>query len=267
MPSPLPVDVEIRLERSAQLLNELSHICVDYLASNKSKTEVTPIPEKCAYLVRSHVDPPPPITSAIFGDLLNNYRSILDYIARNLVVTAGLIPIDGGPGSTMFPIREARPKSGTVDVAPGLTSQVRRVIDGLQPYATSQAASPDGRKHPLLDLLELNNRDKHRLLNVATLSKSGNVVFVHRGDVEGLVITPDMRRYKLKVAPGEDQVIEVHPDDLFQEARARGMWSSTVVLAESGGAWSGQLEGIGRRIGLHIVNEVIPPLIPFMSRI
>ncbi|MFS0701839.1 hypothetical protein AB6N24_17845 [Cellulomonas sp. 179-A 4D5 NHS] len=258
---PLPVDVEVRLARAAQLLAELEQLCLAYLMNTNRTTDVTPLPDQCAYLVRSHVDPPPAIIGAVFGDLLNNYRSILDYIARNLVVTAGLTPIDGGPGSTMFPIQNTRPRNGRVDVPPGLPTEVREAVDGLQPYATTNA----DRAHPLAELSELNNRDKHRLLNVAALSEGGNVVFVPR-DVVDLTITEDMRRYPLKVMPGKDQVVTVHPDDLFPDAQARGTWSATVVLEEADGAWSGQLLGIGRCLGLHIADEVIPRLSPYMSR-
>lgn len=235
-------------------------MCLAYLLNNNRTTDVTTVPERCAYVVRSHVEPPPPIISAVFGDVLNNYRSILDYIARNLVITAGLTPIDGGPGSTMFPIRRSRPSVGMVDVSPGLSSEVREALDGLQPYATPN----EGRGHPLAELSELNNRDKHRLLNVAALSEGGNVVFAPR-DVADLTITGEMRTYHVRVLPGEDQVVAVHPDDLFTEAQARGMWSATVVLQEANGAWSGQLVGVGRRIGVYIVDEVIPRLAPYMS--
>ena len=256
----LPQDVDTRLMRALQLLAELDQLCSAYLLTKDRTTEVTTVPERRAYVVRSHVEPPPLIISAVFGDLLNNYRSILDYLARNLIITAGLTPIDGGPGSTMFPIRRSRPRVGLVDVAPGLPAEARAAVERLQPYAAPQ----DGRTHPLLELAELNNRDKHRLLNVAALSEGGRVVFVPR-DVEDLVITEDMRKYRVSVVPGGEQIVTVHPDDLFPEAQARGMWSSTVVLEEADGGWSGQLEGIGRRIGAHIVDEVIPCLRPFMS--
>lgn len=240
------------------LLRELDDLCIEYLFGKSRSLSVTTLADDCAYRVSFDVSEPPPVISAVFGDVLNNLRAVLDYTARGLVLKAGRVPVDGGRGSTMFPIAQSARKKDLVDIAPGLPPDVREVLDQLQPYRATAPAT-----HPLSLLAKLNNNDKHRLLNVVSLREAGNVVFAP-ASVPDLTISSEMRTYRLPVRR-EEQIVSVHPDDLHPQAQARGQWTGTVILADSEVAGAGQqVSAICRRIALHITDVVLPALRDFM---
>ena len=106
------------------------------------------------YMIR--VDPVPLKISAIAGDTIQNLRSVLDHLARQLFLVAGI----GNPETEFnFPIfnkasdYETRMK--------GIAKTLRRdAIEALR----SIEAYKGGKGHDIWVLNRLNNIDKHRLL-------------------------------------------------------------------------------------------------------
>jgi len=133
---------------------------------------------------------PPPVMSAIVGDLVHNLRSALDYVAWQLVESN-----HGQPDTrTGYPICVAEKdfeSSGRAALR-GAKEEAILAIRATQPFI---AAAPEA--HPLEVLRRLDNHDKHRLLHDiggvvdAFLVKRGpetpGVVFVHRGPRKILV--------------------------------------------------------------------------------
>lgn len=92
------------------------------------------------------------------GDFVYNLRSGLDQLAWQLCLSGG-----GDPGrDTMFPIYErddAKSEAMFLKRVKDIPSDAIRIIRDLQPYKRGA----DYRKHPLWQLKELSNIDKHRL--------------------------------------------------------------------------------------------------------
>lgn len=240
-------------------MSELDSLTIQYLMGSPATFDVVPHPESNSYTVTAHIDPPPLQVSVIFGDALHNMRSLLDHVARLLVVANGGQPVDRPPGATMFPIHVERPRR-PVTINPGISSEAQAVVESLQPFH-----SPDPRQHPLWRLSELNNIDKHRLLHVTSLSGSGGVAFVPAPLDPTASTTQEQRRHTVRMVPGEPQVFEVNPDEMHVPATMAGMWSSTVVLGESLVGWDQQLLAVGISIFSYLAEEALPKLTPFTT--
>jgi hypothetical protein len=97
--------------------------------------------------------------SAMLGDVLNNYRSALDYTVAELVLKAG----NTVTKNTSFPIIDDSQKwtkvsrSRTKGIAKGSDVPIRAV----QPYHCGNLA----KFHPLALLRDLNNWDKHQAIH------------------------------------------------------------------------------------------------------
>jgi hypothetical protein len=112
------------------------------------------------------------------GDFLYDTRASLDYLITALIRSAGNEEHDG----SQFPIYDGS-LVGWQDVAKrwetdgrvtrqldGTPSSTRATLKQLQPFDGVPTLDP--RRHPLFVLRELNNRDKHRRLNLLTPSAS-----------------------------------------------------------------------------------------------
>ena len=155
-----------KLDRARFLYRELATISRQYLFSlGPFEPKVMSDIEGSAYVVTITLPQPPTVLALVLGDFLNNLRSSLDYVARQLVIAAGNSPIDGGPGSTQFPIHLAA-KGVPTTISPGITEGARAILDRIQPYKAEPHAVA---KHPLALLSLLNNTDKHQLLNLTAL--------------------------------------------------------------------------------------------------
>ena len=100
--------------------------------------------------------------STILGDCIHNLRSVLDYLACQLVIAAGNKPRRGS-GGTQFPIYAKKPMK-SVNVVPGVQSGALTLIESFQPYHDEDNAN----LHPLTTIQQLSNADKHRNLVTAS---------------------------------------------------------------------------------------------------
>jgi hypothetical protein len=152
--------------------------------------------ESLDYEIRVNVRAsPPPILSAIVGDILHDCRSALDHLAWQLVIAAG-----GKPGRhTWFPIcdtldqwrRDTEYRRRTDDrrgplygIPPG--SDIWAFIELAQPYNRGPAA-----EH-FSTLRKLSNRDKHRsLLAMGAFPDINNLAELIHRDPEAVLISQE----------------------------------------------------------------------------
>ncbi|MBB4140425.1 hypothetical protein [Microbacterium invictum] len=245
--------------RARDLLNELDGLALEYLIAHPASFDVVPHPESNSYTVTAHVDPPPLRLAVVFGDALHNMRSVLDHLARLLVVAHGGQPVDRPPGATMFPIHMADP-GRPVTISPGISDRARTVLTSLQPFLHD-----DPRSHPLWRLSELNNIDKHRLLHVTSLSGAGGVAFVPAPLDPTVPTTQEQRRHTVRLLPEQPQTFTVTAEEMHVPAAMAGTWSYTVVLGEPDAGFTEQLVGIGRTILTFLAEAALPELAPFTS--
>lgn len=251
--------VVAKFVRARDLLNELDGLVIEYMVGHPASFDVFPHPESNSYTVVAHVDPPPLRLSVVFGDALHNMRSVLDHLARLLVIADGRQPVDRPPGATMFPIHVQNPRK-PVTISPGISDGARTVLTSLQPFNDD-----DARQHPLSRLSELNNIDKHRLLHITSLSGAGGVAFVPAPLDPAVPTTQEQRRHMVRLLPEQPQTFKVTPDEMHVPAAMAGLWSYTVVLGESDAGFAEQLVGIGRGILTFLAEDALPGLAPFTT--
>jgi hypothetical protein len=243
------VGISAKLRRAQTLIGELQQLDLAYLSSDPVKHSVVADSKRSRYLVDIQVVRQPPTEMAtVFGDSLHNLRASLDYLARGLVIANGGVPVDSAGGrSTMFPIRKQRPTAG-LTIQPAISEGANLLLDSVQPYTSETPHS-----HPLALLDDLENRDKHRLLNVGKLSGSVAAVFIP-ASLDPPSRNADDPTHKLTIWDGEPQIVTVPPREFIPEPRLVGMWSWTTVLAERGPSWHNQVTGLALTISNHVVD-------------
>jgi hypothetical protein len=251
--------VVAKLVRARDLLDELDGLALQYMVGHPARFDVVPDAPSNSYRVTAHVDPPPLRLAVIFGDALHNMRSVLDHIARLLVIAHGGQPVDRPPRATMFPVHVADP-GRPITISPGISEDARAVVTSLQPFLHDEP-----RSHPLWRLSELNNIDKHRLLHVTSLSGAGGVAFVPAPLDPTVPTTQEQRRHKVRLLPEQPQTFIVSPEEMHVPAEMAGMWSYTVVLGEPDAGFREQLVGIGRSILTFLAEDALPELAPLTS--
>ena len=252
--------LEAKLQRAACHLRELETTGFQFLdgvsqlmleSSNPMVRSVVADPSTNSYLVTLTLPSPPVEISLALGDFLHNLRASLDYLARELVLAAGGQPLDG-PGGTTFPVLLKAP-ARELDIRPGTWAGARRLLAEVQPYSDIEKR---GNHHPLALIGELNNRDKHRLLNVTALSGAGGVAFV-APPASASVMTQEQRRHRIELVSGVPQRVFVDASEMIDPAEMAGSWAYTVVIDESGVSRRENLLSTPRRLFEYVCKEVI----------
>jgi hypothetical protein len=122
-------------------------------------------PESGWHILRWQIEREPPYEelALIFGDMLSNLRTTLDYLVWQLVLATGREP----GRHTGFPVArrpEDWPAQSSAALA-GLDQEWVEEIQALQPYHWDQPEL-----HPLAVLDHVNNLNKHRFLPPAVLT-------------------------------------------------------------------------------------------------
>jgi hypothetical protein len=159
-----------KIARAQQLLAEFNAACAAFVGTDPYR--IIERQKQGVRTVRIEFDRAPPGLGAIFGDFVHNLRSALDHTVRTLVEgnseerrrSSFPILIDGNQWADAPP---GCMNGGFAKVA-GLDPEAIRAIERLQPYNVDH----DPEWHPLVVLQGLDNRDKHRELNLT-------VAFVH----------------------------------------------------------------------------------------
>ena len=180
----VPDSVRLKLTRAEQHLYELSGDIGAYLdgSLNKIVLNVQPNDQRLVLVEYHVIAEPDRRLGVIIGDCVHNLRSALDHLACCLVEKNGGTATE----QTQFPISNKRPRDKgekpSPRIAGGVTDNVLRIVDALQPYQRGQ----DAALHPLSVLRTLSNADKHRLLHTAAAQSTGNSCVLR--DVHGNVI-------------------------------------------------------------------------------
>jgi hypothetical protein len=162
----LPSDISRKIEWAERLLRELDERVREYAATEPVKLEARAseivVGGLRAWSVWASVSTPPPVAlSLLAGDVVQNTRGALDYLARALVRTTGGVPVDG-PGGTQFPVMTKVPKK-ELSLAGCSDNDVLMKVASLQPYLVKEP-----HRHPLARLNALNNTNKHQSIPVLT---------------------------------------------------------------------------------------------------
>ncbi|MEV8147358.1 hypothetical protein AB0O52_04310 [Arthrobacter sp. NPDC080073] len=244
----------LKMQRALRHLEETRQQILEYLQSDPYQISVETDMSTSSYLVTASHVPPPQRIALSFGDFLHNLRSALDHLARIMVNENGGIPIDG-PGGTTFPIL-ARAKPGIVDIKGGISMPRLEVLQRIQPHNLGS----DYQQHPLWKLNELDNIDKHRVLHVANLVGYSSVAFFPL-ESHDVAITPETNRYSVSLHTTEPQRITVAKEDLHEAARAGGMHTTTVRLAEDEFCGGAHIWGLCDELYNYVRDEVLLPLV------
>jgi hypothetical protein len=171
--------IQQKIIRAAEHFQALEVELKTYFQSGPAKMVMEPnsTADELFFTVQHRV-PIPVKIPLIIGDCIQNARSSLDYLVRELVLTANNQPTD----HEMFPICD-RPK-GFKDAIRrgqliGIPAEATTIIESLQPYKLGK----DWEKASLWVLNEFANVNKHRRLLVTVLrGGTGNFEFTKLGN-------------------------------------------------------------------------------------
>ena len=189
-----------------------------------------------------------PVLGAVIGDAIHNLRVALDHLAWQLVIASGGKPND----STAFPILEVAPTPNRYgrsrpQISPGVSKELRKILDEVQPYKLAKPAN-----HDLMVLHRLDINDKHRQLLITVL---GVRHFGWFGEADPTLVN---------LGPYQDgsEVCRFPYADLEDQENFSPTFSFAVRLNEAeAGPWGmmlGASELIRRRPLRYIEDEVVP---------
>jgi hypothetical protein len=168
-----PLDgARAKLERAYEHLDSFERGVGEYLTTKPVRIETRNEAE--GELLRitwvaSATKNPPPALGLVVGDWANNTRAALDYIVYELVrKETG----ETDPRWTMFPVatKESAYPGMVKQRLEGVPTWALPVFEGLQPFHDGD----DAPFHPLSILVEVSNRDKHRLVHTAAMQVAGS---------------------------------------------------------------------------------------------
>jgi hypothetical protein len=148
--------IRAKLKRARQHINHLEIECRSFFDSGPYLISRKLHPQKQDWIVYglTATRPVPKVISLIAGDALVNLRSVLDYLAWELVIVNGEAP----DRHTSFPIYDsaANYAKHSRKKVQGMSDEAIKTIDACLPYK--------GGNDILWKLNELNNIHKHRVL-------------------------------------------------------------------------------------------------------
>jgi hypothetical protein len=155
----------------------------------------------CIDIIQGSIAPPPPLWSALLGDLVNNYHAALDHVAW-VVVGRGKEVVDLSEKqlrNVYFPICSERTQfnDSLASRLPGGRRTDIAIIRRYQPYTRGQRNVP---LHVLTNLNGFSRLDKHRELQRTDLrTRGGSFYFEGRNCVVRSVTT---RMKSTQIEPG-----------------------------------------------------------------
>jgi hypothetical protein len=251
-----------RLDRALYHLENLEEILDAWLDENPYKTWSEPDADSTKKLLWVEVVKPPPSAeelSPIIGDCIHNLRSALDNLAFELALAhTGASLSSKIEGDSGFPILRIEDSAKLDKMLKGVHPDAKAIIEGLQPYNRWKRATND----PLWLLNKLDVEDKHRLPHVTLLGTASLSFWVHSFDADEIEpLFPVMQeqarapvaRYPAVDATGAE-VDELTPNlsIVFGDRAPKQLRRMPVPS---------RLSYIHR----HIVEEVLPPLVPFLD--
>lgn len=164
-------DARLKIRRAREHLQLLNTLIAAYFARRPYVTfrEYDPH-DPAEYGIRGIglTEEPPAGIALVAGDCVQNLRATLDYIAHELVATNGREPTS----RTSFPIfrygRDYERARSRIDLG-NIPAADLASIEQVQPFHRGENAG----YHPLWQLHELSNSDKHRRLYITALYVTG----------------------------------------------------------------------------------------------
>lgn len=255
-----------KIHRVDELTQDLEQLCLNYsmydvsneliLRQNRS---IVPDRELNAYRITMELPPVPLRIAVLFGEIMHHLRSCLDHVAHVLVWSSGKQPREGA-GGTAFPVRQTLDK-GPARVQPAVWDEAASFVESIQPYSDPERR---GTEHPLQQITDLNNVDKHRLLHVVAVAGGGMVTFRPAADADQ-PLTEDAKRYPVRLLSGREQVVRVD-EPVLDDVQMGGMWTHVVALGEGDGSWRLGVDGLARQLRNFVVQEVLHPIEPIILR-
>jgi hypothetical protein len=172
-----------KLERADEHRLEFDHLVEEYVGGEPYTIYSQYDPETGWHTLRWQALREPPLErlALVFGDMISNLRTTLDYLAWQLVLAAG-----NRPGRrTSFPVvRRAKDWEVQSRTLRGVEQQWVGEIESRQPYHRPEQPSI----HPLAILDHVNNLNKHRFLPAALLSVEQLGLLINVESARGEVI-------------------------------------------------------------------------------
>lgn len=237
-----PLDsCRLRISRANDHAQELGQEVLAWANRNPYGTTGEFDADASEYVFRYRVFEPPPARWAVLvGDVVHNLASCLEHLAWQLVIRNGETPIEGQTG---FPVFETRPRwdgragdgrGGGKWMMEGMSDLHQATIELFQPYR-----DPKPSEHPLAQLRQLWNIDKHRAPTPVLgryLGSGSQITVVAVHDIEaGSVTYPD--RYP--IGPVEDRAdfirVGCKPSGPNPTMHMKGNLSLGVVFGEGVG--------------------------------
>ncbi|MBU8921223.1 MAG: hypothetical protein KOO63_05335 [Bacteroidales bacterium] len=165
-----------KIERARKHLEDLNIALNEWVNGHLHPTRLDPDPDDPTHLfVKSGIDPiPVDPFSLMLGDCVQNLRSSLDHLVFALTKVYTCPLTEETARKTQFPIigdesskgvsgfGSDRFRDNAVQMLQAINPKAKTVIERLQPYQRGR----NFRSHPLWQLNELSNIDKHRMLHV-----------------------------------------------------------------------------------------------------
>jgi hypothetical protein len=259
---------ELKLDRASYHLDSLEAKVREWSESHTHRYDTHLDRESGKQLVYIRFpEPVPDELRLIIGDCLHNLRSALDNLAYQLAIRHhGSRPLpDRFDRRSEFPIfgerkwreRERRDKIGCIH------PDAQAIIKRLQPHNRGNKFTSD----PLWMLHELNNMDKHRAPHITQVAVSAWADFPDAPHLPGTI--------HLNLGPFEDGAeiasyvpqTSVIAEGFDPEVHMDPLLTFSIFFGEGSGASGWRCGDALRWIRRYIVNRVLPPLIPYLTKI
>jgi hypothetical protein len=250
---------ELKLERATEHLRDLDVQVGDWLeVAYRYDAELDPQSGK-KHIRMKVLNPPPERLRTIIGDCLHNLRSALDNLAYELAVAhqGGPLPEPYDRWSE-FPVFGERPMSTDARKRKigCIHPKAQVVIRRLQPYQRGERYT----LHPLWQLHQLSNFDKHRLPHITLLANVAGSYF------------PDspMRPSDLAVrlCPVEEGMVVASytppPDEPVNEVRTHFNFLDGLMFAQETTTPTRDVRSVLKSLLSYIGKDVVPPLTQYL---
>lgn len=276
MGKPTLEGVDLKLNRAADRFDALVKATAEFLADqNTYEVGIEQHPKARGFLLRvKKVERPPISLSLLIGECVQQYRSALDHLAFQLLIanTRGRLPTKLVKRSE-FPIfnsgrrfrghrnRKGEPSSGSGWAKiEGIAPEAQTIIEALQPYHRRK----NPRSRALLQLQELSNIDKHRVLHVTVAALRGSSIEIQKtlnvSEINPSGFEPGPLKRDAVIA-----TVEVIPSDPSKRTETKMQPELLTDIAFTKGGPARSIRGepvlpMLAEIGEFVFTEVVSPL-------
>jgi hypothetical protein len=252
----------LKLDRALQHLQSLEDEMLRWLGRNPYRLIYEFDRERNKKLIRIEVlSPPPSGLRVIIGDILHNLRSALDTLVHELAVAyIGIDPLPEAFARRLeFPIfgdRTMKPHECRTKIG-GIHPDAQAIIKELQPYHRAE----DFARDPLWLLHRLSNLDPH-----LTLFRPESISSWTTGQI---ILSEGIEH---EFGPIEDSNVVTrypHLDDTGAEINVQFHYTFSVGFSQKppNPPTTASAPANLRWTHRHIVDEVLPPLVPYLTEI